>query len=53
MSRNQKSTKENKKQPLLTAKEKRFARRNKDPMPNSIGTAIDNNSRKTVHQKEH
>ncbi len=53
MSRNQKSTKENKKKPLLTPKEKRFAKRNKDAMTNPIGTAIDNGSRKNIHQKGH
>jgi len=51
MSRNQKSTKEDKKKPLLTAKEKRFAKRNKDEMTNIIGNAIDSGSRKSVHQK--
>ena len=40
MSKNQKSNKENKKKPLLTPKEKRAAKRDKDSI-NIIGTAID------------
>lgn len=51
MSRNQKSNKENKKSPLLTPKEKRAAKRDKDVTINLIGTAIDNGNRH--HKNQH
>jgi hypothetical protein len=49
MSKHRKSNKEQKKQPLMTAKEKRAAKRDKDATNNLVVTAIDNG--KSHHQK--